>query len=384
VAPALAVAKALVARGHPPSTVHFIGSRRGLEARLVPAAGFSVTLLPGRGIVRRFTPADIRANLASVGGLLAAVVRSFALLARRRPAVVVSVGGYASVPGAVAAAALRIPLVLVGLDAVPGAALRMVARFARASAVAFPGTPLPRAVVTGNPVRPEIIAVDRSPESRAAARRSLGAPPGRLLVLAFGGSLGSRRINQAVAGLARAWAGRDDVAVRHVVGRRDWAEAGGPPVPGPAGMGPADMGPADMRPAGMGPAGQGVPAEGLVYEAVEYEDRMPLAFAAADVAVCRAGATTVAELAVVGLPAVLVPLPHAPGDHQTANARALSAAGAAVLVPDPELTAERLAAELEPLLADGGRLEAMGAAARELGRPDAASAVAELVERHAR
>jgi UDP-N-acetylglucosamine--N-acetylmuramyl-(pentapeptide) pyrophosphoryl-undecaprenol N-acetylglucosamine transferase len=127
-----------------------------------------------------------------------------------------------------------------------------------------------------------------------------------------------------------------------------------------------------------------LPPSGLWYRQVPYEDHMPIVYAACDVAVCRAGASTVAELTAVGLPAILVPLPGAPGDHQTANARALSTAGAARLVPDAELNASRLAAELDALLGDPAGLDTMARAARQLARPEAAAAVAELAEEHAR
>jgi UDP-N-acetylglucosamine--N-acetylmuramyl-(pentapeptide) pyrophosphoryl-undecaprenol N-acetylglucosamine transferase len=353
--PAVAVGRALVARGHDPASIHFVGSRRGLEARLVPEAGFAVTLLPGRGVPRRLTLGAV----AAVAGLGAAFVGALALLARRRPAVVVSVGGYAALPAAAAAVLLRVPLVVAEQNAVPGAVNRLTARFARASAVSFEGTALPRSVVTGNPIRAEVAAVERTPEARQRARRALGLPPDRRVVLATGGSLGSLRINEAVRAAARgAWASRPDLAVRHVVGRRDWPRFSGdaPALPGP----------------------------GLAYQAVEYEDRMPAAYAAADLAVCRAGATTVSELSAVGLPALLVPLPGAPGDHQTANARAVEEVGGAVLVPDAELTAERLVAEVDALLAAPGRLDAMARAVRGLARPDAADSLAELAERHAR
>ena len=353
VLPGLAVARALVARGHPPATVHWVGSRIGIEARLVPEAGFGVTLLPGRGIERRLS----RASVTAVLGLAAAVAAGVALVARRRPAVVVALGGYASVPCAVAAVALRVPLVLCEQNAVPGAANRYLARFARAAAVSFPGTELPRARVTGNPVRPEILAVDRS-RDRERARAALGLPVDRRVVAAFGGSLGARRINLAVVAALQRWAERDDLAVRHVVGRRDWTLVG---------EATPDLEDAD-----------------LVYSPTEYEDRMDLVLGAADLAVCRAGATTVAELAVVGLPAVLVPLPGAPGDHQTANARHLVDAGAAVLVPDGELDGDRLAAEVDALLGDPESLERMSRAATAFARRDAAEAVAALVEEHAR
>ena len=354
VVPALAVGRALVQRGHPAASVHFVGSRRGIESRLVPAAGFPLTLLPGRGIARRLTPA----NVGAAAGLVVAMGRAVALVARGRPAVVLSVGGYAGLPCALAAAALRVPLVLHEQNAVPGAANRVSGRFARESAVSFEGTQLPRATVTGNPVRPEILAVDRSPTGRAAARRALGLPDDATVVLAFGGSLGARRINQAVAELARRWRERSGLAVRHAVGERDWPELQAAlPEPRPG---------------------------GLVYQPVRYEERMDLAYAAADLVVSRAGGSSVAELAAVGLPAVLVPLPIAPNDHQTANARALVEGGAAVLVPDRELDADRLAGEIDRLIADPARLPIMAAAAARAGRRDAAERVADVVERHAR
>ncbi len=354
VLPAVAIAGALSARGRPPAAIHFVGSSRGQEATLVPAAGYAVTLLPGRGIARRLT-ID---NVGAVIGLLRAVGKAFVLTARERPAVVVSVGGYASVPCAAAAVALRVPLVLHEQNAVPGLANRLAGRFAKASAVSFEATSLPRAVVTGNPVRPEVLAVDRSPAGRTLARAALGLPADAVVVGVFGGSLGARRINDATFGLIGAWADRHGVAVRHAVGSRDWATV------------------STRLPA--------VPGGGLVYDPVEYEDRMPLLYAAADVVVSRAGGSTVAELAAAGVPAVLVPLPGAPNDHQTANGMALVRAGAAVLVPDAEFTPGRLAAELEPLLADPDRLSAMGDAGRRIAHPDAADRVADLVERHAR
>jgi undecaprenyldiphospho-muramoylpentapeptide beta-N-acetylglucosaminyltransferase len=359
VVPGLAVGRALVERGHPASSIHYVGSERGLEAEMVPAAGFGLTLLPGRGFARKVSARGMVDNAGAAWGLSRAVARATALVRRRRPAVVVAVGGYAGVPCGLAAVAARVPLVVVEQNAVPGSANRLLGRFARACAVSFAGTDLPRAVVTGNPVRPEILAVDRSAGGRAAARAALGLPEGRRVVAVTGGSLGALRINRAVLGAVTRWADRGDLAVRHAVGARDWdlVQAEQPPLPG---------------------------GDGLVYQPVRYEDRMELLLAAADLLVCRAGGNTVAEVAVVGLPAVLVPLPNAPGDHQTANARALADAGAAVVVPDAELDADRLVAEVEALLADDARLAAMGEAAAGAGRRDAADRVAALVEEHAR
>ena len=352
--PGIAIGRALVGRGHPASAIHFVGSERGSEVRLVPEAGFTLTALPGRGIQRKLTPD----NIGAVVGLIRAFAKALGLIHRRRPSVVVALGGYASVACALAAVLYRIPVVVAEQNAVPGAANRVVARFARAAAVSFPGTDLPRAVVTGNPVRPEILAVDRS-RDRVAARGRLGLPDDRVVVLAFGGSLGARRINRAVTGLVERWADRTDVAVRHVVGERDWDD-----------------------PSARGEE-QAV-TSGILYRPVRYEDDMPTALAAADVVLARAGATTVAELAVLGLPSVLVPLPIATADHQTANARGLVDLDAACLVPDAELDVDRLVAELEPLVTDGATREAMGVAALGLGRPDAADRVADLVVEHAR
>lgn len=353
VLPGLAVARALVARGHEPATIHFVGSERGLEASLVPAAGFGLTVLPGRGIQRRLT----LQNVAAVLGLLKAVFMGIGLVRRRRPAVVLVLGGYASVACVIGAVLWRVPIVVAEQNARAGAANRLAGRFAKASAVPFAETDLPRKVVTGNPVRAEVLAIDRVAD-RAPAREALGLPLDRTVVAVVTGSLGARKVNQAVRAAVPSWADRSDLAIRHVIGSRDFdAMAADAPE---------------------------LPDGGLLYQQVRYEDRMDLLLAAADLLVGRAGGTTVAELAEVGLPGLLVPLPIAPRDHQTANAAALVRAGAAILVPDDELDGDRVARELQPLLDQPGRLVAMGDAARSLARPDAADRVADLVEANAR
>jgi len=290
-----------------------------------------------------------------VAGLLRGLGGGVAMVARRRPAVVVALGGHASFACGVGAVLARVPLVLLEQNVRAGAVNRVLRRRAAASAVSFEGTDLPRAVVTGNPLRPEIRAAAEHPDL-AAARAALGLPADRTVIAVFSGSLGSQRINAAVGGLVERWADRSDLAIRHVAGRRDfaaYATAAPAPVPG-----------------------------GLVYQCVAYEERMDLLLQAADVGITRAGGT-VAELAALGLPAVLVPLPIAPRDHQSANARAVEAAGGAVVVPDDECTTDRLEAEIGGLLADPGRLATMAAAMRAQARLDAADRVAELVEKHA-
>lgn len=359
-----------MARGHERASIEFVGSERGQDAATLEGRGFPVTLLPGRGIVRSLAPRDLVGNIRSVWELCIAAVRAIAVVGRTRPRVVVAVGGYASLAGAVGAIVHRVPLVLVNVDAVPGAANRVLGRFAAASAVGWEGNPLPRAVVTGTPVRPSIIAVDRTPIHREAARSELRIPADRSVVVVFGGSLGARQINRAVDGLAERWADRSDLAIYHIVGRRDWDRYCDDPAIG--------------RIPQVSDGDEISDSAGLDLIRVAYEDRMEMVYAAADVVVCRSGAMTVAELAVSGTPAVLVPLPGAPGDHQTANARVLEQVGAAVLLPDPQCTPSGLAAVVEGLLADQDRLTAMGRAAAGIARRDAADAGAAVVEAHAR
>ena len=349
----LSIAREMTRRGAPADAVHCVGSSRGAEDRLVGEAGFGLTTLPGRGIQRRLTPA----NLGAAAGLARALARALRLVRRRRPAVVVGLGGYASVACGLAAAAWRVPLVITEQNAVAGAANRLLARWARGVAVGFPTVDLPGAVCTGNPVRPEILAVDRG-RPRAAARAALGVGQGRFLVVALGGSLGARRINQAVAEMAAMGRRRSDIHVRHIAGRRDYGW--------------------------VAEQVESIDRGELGYDLVEYEDDMAAVYAAADLVVSRSGASSVAELAAAGVPAVLVPLPGAPGDHQTANARALADAGAAVVVADGDLDGSRLAAEIDSLAADPGRLDGMGRAARAAARPDATGAVVDLIEKCAR
>ena len=341
VLPALAIATELHDRGH---AIHLVGAERGLETRLFPDSGFESTLLPGRGIARSLAPRRILDNIGAVVGLVRAFLQAIGLVRRHRPVAVVAVGGYASAACGLAAVLWRVPLIVHEQNAAPGAANRLLSRFAAACAVSFPETDLRNAVVVGNPVRAELFG--RSHEPRADGRRQL---------LVFGGSLGALSINRATIDAADRWRDRDDLAVHHVVGRRDWPDLDLP----------TDVG-------------------DLVYEAVEYEDDMPGQFARADLVVCRAGSGTCFELAATGLPAVIVPSLVTTGGQQVANAERVASVGGAVVVRDDELDGSRLADEVDALLADPDRLRTMSEQISTLAAPGAAAGVADLVERHGR
>jgi len=348
--PALAIAEALVVRGHDRSRVLFVGARRGLERVLVPPSGFPMRLLPGRGLLRRMS----WRNLVALGGLGIAFVEALGLVARLRPGVVVAVGGYGGVACGLAAAALGVPVVTVNVDAVPGAANRLVGRFAASSAVARPGSGLRHEVVTGVPVRDAALAVDRSPAGRGAARGALGIDAERSVVAFVGGSLGAARLNRAALGLRRILADRADLLVYHVSGARDLAALAAEVAAEPVGA--------------------------LEYRLVGFEERLPELFAAADLVVSRSGAMTVAELGAIGTPSVLVPLPGAPADHQRENARVLEQRGAAIVLDDADATADTLAALVSALLSDRRRLEEMERGARSGANRDAAASVAALID----
>jgi len=344
--PALALADELVARGHDRADIHFVGAARGIERDAVPAAGYTIDLLPGRGMLRERSWRSLRQNVGTALDTVRAFAEAMRIVRARRPAVVVGFGGYASLPCVAAARLRRVPAVVHESDAHPGLANRIAVRLGARPAVSLPGTPLAGAVVTGNPIRPEIARVRRTPV----------APP---TVAVVGGSLGSRTINGAALELYDRWRGRGDVVIHHVSGARDY----------------------DWCSVHL--AARRRPGDGLVYRLVRYEDAMDTVYAEATVMVTRAGGMT-AELAAVGMPSVLVPLPGAPGDHQTANAVYFAQAGAAVMVPDAELDGARLAEVLDGLLGDPGRLATMGDTARGLAHLDATARFADLVTEVAR
>ncbi len=346
--PALAVADALVGIGYDKSQIGFVGSRRGMEGAIVRDAGYAIALLPGRGLARGARVANVRAVL----GLLGATVSSVAMFARRRPAVVISVGGYASLASSMAAVAMRIPVVVINVDAVAGRVNRAIARHATASAVGFPGTQLPRSVVTGAPVRTAIELVTRDGRERSASRALLGIPEKSMCITIVGGSLGARRLNELGVALAHAYVTRDDIFIFHVVGARNYAQ--------------------------MRDATESARLGGN-YLLVPFTDEVPALLSATDLMVCRSGAMTVAELAVTGVPAILFPLAGAPNDHQRMNAQELARGGGAV-VADDEMTDGAFVELVTGLIGDRASLERMGLAARALGRRGAAGVIAGLVD----
>ncbi|HEY4791997.1 MAG TPA: undecaprenyldiphospho-muramoylpentapeptide beta-N-acetylglucosaminyltransferase, partial [Actinomycetes bacterium] len=309
--PGLALARTIV-QHDPEATVRFAGTTRGIESRAVPEAGFALDLLPILPLSRRLAKETLLAPFAAVNGTFAAR----RLLRQHRFDVVCGMGGYVTLPVAMAARLEGVPVVLHEQNAVPGIANRLAARVARriavgvdAAAAAFPPE---RTVVVGNPVRPELAHLDRAALHDEAVA-AFGLDPDRRTLFVFGGSQGSRRINQAVVAATAHWPDPAAVQVLHACGRRDEADVR-------AAWAEADPG-----------------ARDLLVRIVPFVDRMDLAYAAADLALTRAGAITVAELTAAGVPAVMVPLPHATADHQAANARAVATAGGAVVVEDAAL-----------------------------------------------
>lgn len=348
VLPALAVADALVAAGHDPSEIHYAGCTRGIETELLADTPYPHHFFDVVGFQRSLR--RWRTNARFAPKLWRARSRAIRLLRELRPQVVVSVGGYASMPAVLAARRLGIPNVVVSYDRKPGRASLVAARRAAACAVAFPDSDLPRAELTGAPVRQSILAVDRR-AGRHAARAQLGLPDDRFVIAVMGGSLGSGPLNAAVATLLDVHADDRRLAIRHAVGRRFVGAA---------------------RAASDG-------STGVLYQPVGYEPQMPAVYAAADLLIGRGGASTVHEVAATGMPAVLVPWAAAADDHQTLNVRWLSDAGGAEFLAESDL--HRLPQLVDELRGDPVRLAELSAGAQRLGVLHRGGALAALIER---
>jgi UDP-N-acetylglucosamine--N-acetylmuramyl-(pentapeptide) pyrophosphoryl-undecaprenol N-acetylglucosamine transferase len=339
--PGVAVARALLAE-RPGAVISFAGTARGLEARVVPREGFALDLIRSGGLKGKSAAA-----LARGVGLLPASARdAWRLLTRRTPQLVIGLGGYSSGPVVALAALRRIPTLLMEQNAVPGLTNRLLARLVGAAAVTFPATVAyfgKKGFVSGNPVRPEFFAIG-SARAREEARR----PQDPVEVLVFGGSQGAHAINVAMVEAAPDLAAAGAIRVVHQAGEQDLALV-------------ADAYRAARLDARVEP---------FLYE-------MDREMAGADVLVCRAGATTLAEVAAAGRAAILIPLPTATDDHQRRNAQALAAAGAAEVIDQRDLTGPVLAARVVALARDVGRRLAMADAARRFARPDAAHVIVE-------
>jgi UDP-N-acetylglucosamine--N-acetylmuramyl-(pentapeptide) pyrophosphoryl-undecaprenol N-acetylglucosamine transferase len=336
----MAVADELRASG---AEVSFLGTRERIEADLVPAAGYEVDFLKVRGIDRG---SRLRGALAGAEALVAAGT-ALRVLWRRRPDVVMGGGGFVAGPAGLAAVLGRIPLVLTEADSQLGLANRLLASRARRVCLAFPiaGREGERYPVTGRPVPAGVLEADRD-----AARNRFGIAPEARCLLVMGGSQGARSINEcAIAALAERSGRAFDVI--HVSGRRDF--------------------PALEERLAAAPHGER-------YTLLAYEPDLGDSLAACDLVLGRAGGS-IFELTATGRPAVLVPYPHAAAGHQESNAAWMAEAGAATVIRDEELDAERLAAEIGALIHDQGRLAAMAAASAALAKPDAARRIADLV-----
>jgi UDP-N-acetylglucosamine--N-acetylmuramyl-(pentapeptide) pyrophosphoryl-undecaprenol N-acetylglucosamine transferase len=339
--PGIAVARELMRSGSA-VTVTFAGTSRGLESRVVPREGFELDVLRSAGLKGR----SMKARLSGAATLPASALDAWRILSRRRPHVVVGVGGYSSGPLVLLASLRGLPTLIIEPNAMPGLTNRLLAPFVRAAAVAFEAT-LPmfrgKGFVSGTPVRGEFLANNRVDDVRTS-----GAP---VRILIVGGSQGSHAINvaavEAAPGLARAV---PLLALTHQTGDRDL----------------------EMVREGYRRAGLEARVEPFLFE-MEREMR------SADVLVCRAGALTLAEVAALGKPSILVPLPSAADDHQRRNAEVLVRAGAAELLDQRELSGARLAAQVLALANDADRRARMAAAVRTFARPDAARAIADRV-----
>ncbi len=341
------MAEELSAGGH--DEVLFVGTPDGLEARLVPESGVAFSALPARGFDRSRPWTAVTSSVV----IVASALRAVRLLRKYRPDAVLGFGGYVSIPVGLAARIVRVPLVLHEQNSVPGLANRVLSRWAHAVALTFPRSTVrlkhpERAALTGNPVRSAVMDA-----SRDRGRALLGVPADGLVLLAFGGSRGARHLNAALVALSERL---EEVPNLYVVQIAGPAEA------------------ATVRTA-LPAAGGWV---GDRWQVIEYVDDMGSALAAADLVLARAGATSLAELAVLGRPAILVPYPYATDDHQTTNAASFAEAGAAEVIADAELDTPRFGDTLLRLLQDAKARATMAAASKRLAHPDAAARVAQM------
>lgn len=352
VLPALALLEGLEDAGVPVSSLGYVGCRRGVERALLPTTPYAATYLPIAGLQRSMSVQSMLKNLLLPFRVVVSYGVAIILALRWRPGVVVSVGGYASAPMAFAARVVRAPLVCVTYDAIPGLATRRQARHAALVASAFPGSTLRKSVHTGAPVRRVVRNMDVA-RSRDAARRELGFPNDVVLVTVMGGSQGSAILNHVVPDMLKVLSrGSRPVAVLHLCGHR-FADEPQAAVPTNSAL--------------------------VEYRRAAYESRMNLVLAATDVMVCRAGAGTVAEIATVGIAAILVPWKDAADDHQRLNAEWLARDGGAILIDEVGMSSDDIARHVASLVVDDGARRRLAEAAWRRGEANRSGALTRAV-----
>lgn len=353
--PALTIVRA-IQKKIPDAEFLYVGTKDGLEADIVPKEGIPFETVNIQGFKRSLTPENLVRGARAFGG----VVKAMGIVRRFRPDVAVGTGGYVCGPILLASSLMRIPTLIQEQNVMPGVTNRLLARFVSCIAMgtkeAAEHFPKGKRVFTGNPIREEVMRA-RSEDGK----EMFGLDPKAKTVLVSGGSRGARSINRAMVGVLAHYADRDGVQILHVTGKAGYDET--------------------ME--RLKEAGVDLEAAGNLF--VEpYLYNMPQALACADVAVFRAGAIGIAELTARGVPSILVPYPFAAANHQEMNARAIATAGAARMILDRELTAERLLSVLAELLSEDAKLKRMAKAAKKLGRPKAADEIASRVIRLAR
>jgi UDP-N-acetylglucosamine--N-acetylmuramyl-(pentapeptide) pyrophosphoryl-undecaprenol N-acetylglucosamine transferase len=347
--PAQAILESLMESGIDASALRYVGSRRGVEQSLMEGSPISAESLPISGLQRSLSAKGIARNLALPVRLMRSRLLARILIRQWKPRVVVSVGGYASEPMSAAAIAAGIPLVCVSYDRMPGLATRRQAKHATVSAIAFPGVDLPRAIVTGAPVRSSLRHLDVM-ASRGAARAELGVEPDAVLVTVMGGSLGSGVLNALVPLMLEACAEIPRIHVLHICGKR-FIDDAAPQVPA-----------------------------GVVYQRVGYESRMAQVYAASDLLVVRAGASTVAEIVTVGIAAVVVPWEVSADGHQKLNAQWLADADAARVVTEAQCSDGSAVATIVNVLRDSDERARVASNARNLGEAHRSSRLVDVIK----
>lgn len=358
VVPAIAIAELLIDAGHDVSTLHYVGSNRGAEVTMIPAIGLTHTFLSVDGLQRGVTLSKIKRNMLMVPTMLSALAAAKTLLKQLKPQVVISVGGYASIPTCRAARSLGIPVVTCSYDRRPGLATSLQSRYAAVSAVAYAPSKLRNAKVTGAPVRRNLRTADVQ-ALRNSARESLGISANARVAVVMGGSLGSAVLNSATEQLVHSLRSTEHTCIVHIAGERF--------------MNSVQL-PVTMHHANGS----------LAYSRIAYSNDMLTMYAAADVVVCRAGASTIAEVSTVGVCAVIVPWKDAAENHQLVNAKWLTDRGGAVLLEEDALTAHEFSQLVTELLRDDDRRAAIARRARELGEVHRKSSIAAVIERAAK